>query len=81
MRKFLMMLAAGALVATPAMAAGDQKSTPSKAERDAAEDREDTRKCPQKRQSSKDKCKAAVPVRGETPSAGPIDRAYNAPFF
>lgn len=76
-----MMLAASALVATPAMAAGDQKSTPSKAEREAAEEREDARKCPQKRQSSKEKCKVTVPVRGETPSSGPIDRAYNAPFF
>ena len=80
MRKFLSVLAAASLFAAPAIA-GEDKTTPSKAEREAAEEREQARKCKSKRQSDKAKCKVTVPTRGETPSQGPIDRAYNAPFF
>lgn len=80
-RKILIGLAVSGLLSAPAMADGKEKSTQSKSERDAAEEREQARKCKLKRESDKTKCRPNVPVRGETPSAGPIDRAYNAPFF
>ncbi|NNC47561.1 MAG: hypothetical protein HKO13_03910 [Sphingomonas sp.] len=81
MRKVLIILSVSGLMSAPAMADGKEKSTQSKAEREAAEEREQARKCKLKRESDKAKCRPNVPIRGETPSAGPIDRAYNAPFF
>lgn len=83
MRKFVMIVAASGLLSAPGLAYGDDKTSPTKAEREAAEEREAQRKCKEKRETptTKSKCKVTVPTRGETPSRGPIGRAYNAPFF
>ena len=80
MRKFVLSLAAASLIASPAYA-GEDKSSPTKAEREAAEERERAPKCKDKRERAKEKCKASVPTRGETPSSGPLGRAYGTPFL
>ncbi|WP_260482532.1 hypothetical protein [Sphingomicrobium flavum] len=79
MRNIMSALAATSLlIAMPAAANGDDRQDKSRQE--AREKAEREKECEPKKRTER-VCKPSVPIRDENKTPGPLDRAYNAPFF
>lgn len=81
MRRLMTALAATSLlVATPAVAY-DEGDKQDKGRETAREKAERLKECERKKRSDRACKQSNVPMREETKAPGPLDRAYNAPFF